>query len=145
MNFFGGRGKRDAGGDAAAPEKTDLLSGDAHASYDDAGSSSFAASSPGVPPAGGAAASPEVLQRAVLQEQCVSTVHTPVVRPSRRQKALVQQVIAKLTEVAFDHCVDKPDSALSARQRTCIHTVVGKYLDTSEFVIGRATKQQQPR
>ena len=69
------------------------------------------------------------LQRAVVAEQ---------------QRALVQQVIAKLTEVSFDTCLQKkPDSTLSAGERACIHTVVGKYLDTSEFVLGRSTKKAQ--
>lgn len=55
----------------------------------------------------------------------------------------MQQVISKLTEVSFDTCIAKPDSALSAGERACIHTMVGKYLDTSEFVMGRAAKKQQ--
>ena len=56
----------------------------------------------------------------------------------------MQQVIAKLTEVSFDTCLKaKPDAALSSQERACIHTVVGKYLDTSEFVLGRSTKKAQ--
>ena len=63
---------------------------------------------------------------------------------AEQQRALVQQVIAKLTEVSFDTCLQKkPDSTLSAGERACIHTVVGKYLDTSEFVLGRSTKKAQ--
>ena len=81
----------------------------------------------GAPP--GQAATQAELQRAVVAEQ---------------QRALVQQVIAKLTEVSFDTCLKaKPDSTLSAGERACIHTVVGKYLDTSEFVLGRSTKKSQ--
>ena len=81
----------------------------------------------GAPP--GQAATQAELQRAVVAEQ---------------QRALVQQVIAKLTEVSFDTCLQKkPDSTLSAGERACIHTVVGKYLDTSEFVLGRSTKKAQ--
>ena len=77
----------------------------------------------------GQAATQAELQRAVVAEQ---------------QRALVQQVIAKLTEVSFDTCLKaKPDSTLSAGERACIHTVVGKYLDTSEFVLGRSTKKSQ--
>ena len=79
--------------------------------------------------AAGQAATQAELQRAVVAEQ---------------QRALVQQVIAKLTEVSFDACLQKkPDSTLSAGERACIHTVVGKYLDTSEFVLGRSTKKAQ--
>lgn len=81
----------------------------------------------GLPPSSSGLPQPsqEAIQAAVMQEQ---------------QKALVQQVIAKLTEVSFDQCIDRPEASLTSRQRNCIHTVVGKYLDTSEFVIGRATK-----
>ena len=64
-------------------------------------------------------------------------------RAQRDDRALVQQVISKLPEVSFDTCIAKPDSALSAGERACIHTMVGKYLDTSEFVMGRAAKKQQ--
>ena len=107
------------------PEKTDLAVG---------GENFGAAAAPGPwPRVGGAppgqAATQAELQRAVVAEQ---------------QRALVQQVIAKLTEVSFDTCLQKkPDSTLSAGERACIHTVVGKYLDTSEFVLGRSTKKAQ--
>ena len=77
-----------------------------------------------------------------VEEGHVGDVRAGVVEA--RQRALVQQVIAKLTEVSFDTCLQKkPDSTLSAGERACIHTVVGKYLDTSEFVLGRSTKKAQ--
>eukprot|EP00631_Chrysoreinhardia_giraudii_P009029 CAMPEP_0197421710 /NCGR_PEP_ID=MMETSP1170-20131217/10739_1 /TAXON_ID=54406 /ORGANISM="Sarcinochrysis sp, Strain CCMP770" /LENGTH=108 /DNA_ID=CAMNT_0042948981 /DNA_START=73 /DNA_END=399 /DNA_ORIENTATION=+ len=103
-------------------EKTDLVSETPAFS-----SGANFASSP-VGSSDGAPSNAEALQRIVLQEQ---------------QKALVQQVIAKLTEVSFDQCIDKPQASLTSYQRACVHTVVGKYLDTSEFVIGRATKGRQ--
>lgn len=104
MSWFGGRGETQA-----VPEKTDMVE-------------SFEQSTPNYE----SKASPDMIQRLVLQEQ---------------QKVLVQQVIAKLTEVSFDQCVDRPEASLTSRQRACIHTVVGKYLDTSEFVLGRTTKR----
>ena len=152
--FFGGGGKKDDS-DMAMPEKTAMaLGADAYTS----GHGSNFGAAPGAGgqvsrgPSKAAAASPEMLQRAVLQEQRHARV--PIAGPARasarrrrarlrRQKALVQQVISKLTEVSFDTCIAKPDSALSAGERACIHTMVGKYLDTSEFVMGRAAKKQQ--
>jgi len=120
MSWFGGRG----GGSTenVMTEKTDLPS------YEEP--PSFAGPSVGssVGGGGGGAPSQEALQMAVLQEQ---------------QKALVQQVISKLTEISFEQCVDRPEASLTSRQRNCVHNVVGKYLDTSEFVIGRTTKQAQ--
>ncbi|CAM9277215.1 unnamed protein product [Heterosigma akashiwo] len=60
-----------------------------------------------------------------------------------QQRALIQTVVAKLTEIAHDKCVGKPSSSLSSSEQACIHSVVSKYLDTSEFVLGRMMKQQQ--
>ena len=52
------------------------------------------------------------------------------------------QVVSKLTQIAFDRCVQKPDSSLSSSEITCIHAVTGKYLDGSEFVVKRLQKMQ---
>ena len=116
MSWFGGRGSSQR--EDVTSEKTDLPA------YDE-GPGEFASAPGGVAPS--SAAGSEAVQMALLQEQ---------------QKALVQQVIAKLTEVSFDQCIERPEPSLTSRQRSCVHTVVGKYLDTSEFVIGRATKQR---
>lgn len=60
-----------------------------------------------------------------------------------QQKALIQAVMFKLTEASFESCVTKPSSSLSSTERSCISAVVGKYLDTSEFVVGQFTAGQQ--
>lgn len=39
---------------------------------------------------------------------------------AEQQKALVQSVIARLTELAFDNCVAKPSSSLSGSEQGCI-------------------------
>ena len=130
MSWFGLGGKKDTGSDHA-PEKTDMAMG--AESFTEGGGAFGGAPSGGAPSGAprGAAATQRELQQIVMQEQ---------------QKALVQQVISKLTEVSFDTCLTgKPDKQLSATERSCIHTVVGKYLDTSEFVIGRSAKQAQAR
>lgn len=136
MPWWGGGSGKDAGDGGMAAEKTDMALGADDFTADPGGD--FGSSGPQIGSAlprssggGGAAGAPvsqEQLQRLVMAEQ---------------QKALVQQVIAKLTEVSFDACVAKPDGALSATERNCIHTVVGKYLDTSEFVMGRAQKKSE--
>lgn len=123
MSWFGrGRGSTEN----VMTEKTDLPSYEEPPSFGGAAPSEFRGPASSV--GGSSAPSQEALQMAVLQEQ---------------QKALVQQVISKLTEISFEQCVDRPEASLSARQRNCVHNVVGKYLDTSEFVIGRTTKQMQ--
>ena len=136
MSWWGrGSSKDDSGADAGmGAEKTDMALGADGFTADPGGS--FGASGPDIGSAlprgggggGGAPATQQELQRMVMAEQ---------------QKALVQQVIGKLTEVSFDACVHKPDGSLSASERNCIHTVVGKYLDTSEFVMGRAQKKAE--
>ncbi|GAB5036861.1 mitochondrial protein translocase family [Nannochloropsis oceanica] len=62
---------------------------------------------------------------------------------AEQQKALVQSVIARLTEMAFENCVAKPASALSSSEQGCIKATVAKYLDTSEFVLGRVQRSAQ--
>ncbi|EWM20661.1 mitochondrial protein translocase family [Nannochloropsis gaditana] len=62
---------------------------------------------------------------------------------AEQQKALVQSVIARLTEMAFETCITKPASSLSSGEQSCIQATVAKYLDTSEFVLGRVQRSAQ--
>ena len=65
---------------------------------------------------GSAAGSMAQLQMMVQQEQ---------------QKALVQQAISSITEIAWDKCMGgRPDSTLSSRESTCLENVAKSYLDT---------------
>lgn len=57
-----------------------------------------------------------------------------------QQKALVQAIMFKLTETAFERCVTKPSSSLSSSETSCISAVVTKYLDASEFVVKELSK-----
>ena len=52
-----------------------------------------------------------------------------------QQKLMVQAVMFRLTEMSFEKCVTKPSSALSSSEQSCINSVVGKYLDASQFVV----------
>ena len=45
---------------------------------------------------------------------------------AEQQKALVQSVIARLTEMAFDNCITKPSSSLSSSEQGCIQ--VGRWV-----------------
>mmetsp|Transcript_10489 Transcript_10489/g.14702 ORF Transcript_10489/g.14702 Transcript_10489/m.14702 type:complete len:126 (-) Transcript_10489:364-741(-) len=61
-----------------------------------------------------------------------------------QQQMLVQQVITKLTDVAFERCITgKPGDSLSGSQAECIQASVGKWMDTNEFMMGRLAKKQQ--
>jgi hypothetical protein len=55
---------------------------------------------------------------------------------------MVQQVMFKLTEQAFEACVAKPSSSLSTSEQACIASVVGKYLEAGEFVIRKIGSKQ---
>lgn len=59
-----------------------------------------------------------------------------------QQKALVQAIMFKLTETAFESCVTKPSSSLSSSEQSCITAVVTKYLDASEFVVRKMSQKQ---
>jgi len=59
-----------------------------------------------------------------------------------QQRAMVQGVIAKLSEMCFDMCIKKPDSKLSSSEQSCVSNCVNRYLDTSVFVAQRMMKKQ---
>eukprot|EP01084_Bolivina_argentea_P120200 213060_1 len=54
-----------------------------------------------------------------------------------QQKALIMQAVLKLTEVAFDSCIDRPNSSLSMKDQKCVQSAVMKFFDTNEFCIAR--------
>ena len=61
-----------------------------------------------------------------------------------QQSMMVQEIIGDLTEMAFDKCITgKPNDHLSGKEVACTHSVVGKWLDTNEFMNGRLAKKQQ--
>ena len=118
------------GGGAAKPAQKDFTSHDESNPFDHSSDSpqGFSAQGPATNfgHGGGGGASQLEQVAAALQE-----------------RQLVQQVVAKLTELSFDACVGKPDTQLSGREVGCIHATVGKFLDTSELVLGRIARKQQ--
>ena len=52
-----------------------------------------------------------------------------------QQRALVQAIMFKLTDLSFDMCVPKPSSSLSSSEKSCINAVATKYLESSQFVV----------
>ena len=62
---------------------------------------------------------------------------------AEQQKAVIQAVMFKLTDVAFDQCVPKPSSSLSSSEQSCIAATVGKYLETTELIVGRFQGEQR--
>jgi hypothetical protein len=60
-----------------------------------------------------------------------------------QQNAMIQSVMLKLTDLAFEECVKKPSSSLSYSERACIKAVSTKYSDTSVFVVQNVMKGNQ--
>ncbi len=54
-----------------------------------------------------------------------------------QQKAIIKQAIQRLTEVAFESCIDRPNSSLSMKDQKCVQSAVLKFFDTKEFCIAR--------
>lgn len=59
-----------------------------------------------------------------------------------QQKALVQAILIKLTDAAFDSCITKPSSSMSSSENSCVQSVVGKYLATTELIVQRMNGPQ---
>jgi import inner membrane translocase subunit TIM13 len=116
MSWFG------FGGSSKKPEDSSSSSS-TYSSGDDFGSSSdFVAPSAGVDFGASAGIGGGSFEQELMMEQ---------------QKALVQAVMFKLTDLSFETCVTKPGTSLSSSEQSCITAVVGKYLDTSELVVAR--------
>ncbi len=64
---------------------------------------------------------------------------------TEQQKAMIQAIVFKLTDLAFDQCVPKPSSSLSSSEQSCISSVVGKYFETSQLIVGRFSAANQER
>lgn len=109
---FGGSGEKE---DKERPMKIDEF--DSHSAFDNSHSTTNFA-----PSAGGSSMGGGSFEQELAMEQ---------------QKAIIQAVMFKLTEASFDACVTKPSSSLSRGEQSCISSVVGKYLDTSELVASR--------
>ena len=61
-----------------------------------------------------------------------------------QQQLLVNQAISLLTDKSFEKCiVGKPSDSLSSREVDCIGSVVGKWLDTNEFMQGRLARKME--
>lgn len=54
-----------------------------------------------------------------------------------QQKMILQAVVLKLTDLAFDRCITKPSTSVSYSEQNCITASVGKYVDTTQLVMKR--------
>ena len=134
MSWFGGGKKKDA--DDGPAEVVDSSGGFDNASFTPSSpAASFPSSGPSAgaarPAGGGAAAQIGPREQAAMQQQILAM----------QEGAVVQGLILKLTDLAFDQCVDKPSNALKSGERACINSVVLKYLDTGKLIAGPPQRQ----
>ena len=59
-----------------------------------------------------------------------------------QQKVMIQNMMMKLADTAFQKCVTKPTSSLTTSEQICIQTVVTKYIESSEFVLEKLSRNQ---
>ena len=55
-----------------------------------------------------------------------------------QQKAKIQEMVNELTDVCWEKCVDKVYAKLDSRQSTCISNCVGRFIDTSKYIVEKA-------
>ena len=60
-----------------------------------------------------------------------------------QQAAATNQIIQMFSGMAFEKCVQKPDSSLSSSQIACIEGTVGKLQDFQTFVLERMKRKAQ--
>lgn len=56
-----------------------------------------------------------------------------------QQQLIAQQLVSKLTDIAFDQCISKPSSSLSSSEQSCIASIVTKYIEGSQLIINRVS------
>ena len=118
MGWFGGGSKEESSADTSPRDFSDGSASDFESG------SSFAPSDTG----GMAAGAGDIQQFSVALQQQV----------------LIQKVIGDLTDKAFENCIlGKPGENLGGKESACVSSVVNKWLDTNEFMMGRMAKKQQ--
>eukprot|EP01023_Acetabularia_acetabulum_P025798 TRINITY_DN2461_c0_g1_i10.p16 TRINITY_DN2461_c0_g1~~TRINITY_DN2461_c0_g1_i10.p16 ORF type:complete len:101 (-),score=19.93 TRINITY_DN2461_c0_g1_i10:3733-4008(-) len=58
-----------------------------------------------------------------------------------QQKAVIQQMIFKVTEDCFDKCIATPGKEMSGRERTCIENCAKRFVETTQFIMQRFQKE----
>jgi hypothetical protein len=68
-----------------------------------------------------------------------AAIEQMVAQEQSRQQQMV--FLSKLTEIAFEKCIVKPDAVLSSSETDCISSVMHKHVDAQKLVIGRYQRQ----
>uniref|UniRef100_UPI00358DE7B3 mitochondrial import inner membrane translocase subunit Tim8 A n=1 Tax=Myxine glutinosa TaxID=7769 RepID=UPI00358DE7B3 len=59
---------------------------------------------------------------------------------SETQRQRFQHAVHSMADVCWDKCVDKPSSKLDGRTETCLVNCVERFIDTSQYLLGRFEK-----
>jgi hypothetical protein len=126
MSWFGlGGGSSDD--DKSSSSSYDTSSSYPESSFDNSSSQSFPQQQQSYAPSSGGGSASDIQQELMMAQQ----------------QAMIKQVMFKLTDSAFNKCVSKPSSSLSSSESSCIKATVNKYLEASEYLVGKMSQQQQ--
>ena len=78
---------------------------------------------------------PKVIRREQIQQALMAEQQRAMVMVDIKLYYYIQEAVRKITSVAFDKCVQKPESSLTSRQATCIAQTTTTYLEARYFFI----------
>lgn len=55
-----------------------------------------------------------------------------------QQKAVVQRLVSKITEVCWEKCTGTPGSSFSSRESACLTNCAKRFLDSHQYVMKKA-------
>merc|ERR1711966_53461 len=58
------------------------------------------------------------------------------------QKVQFQEQVTGMSEKCWDLCIGKPGATLSSGEKACIENCVGRFLDTTVFIVNRFQKMR---
>ncbi|KAH7421287.1 hypothetical protein KP509_13G049400 [Ceratopteris richardii] len=60
-----------------------------------------------------------------------------------KSRAMLNELVNKLTSVCWDKCVGTPGSKFSSSETACLSNCAQRYLETSALIVRRFTSMQQ--
>jgi import inner membrane translocase subunit TIM8 len=62
---------------------------------------------------------------------------------AEKQKAMVNELVAKLTDSCWDKCMGTPGSKLSSGESACFTNCAQRFLETSQLILQKFERMQQ--
>ncbi|GAQ81229.1 TIM8 mitochondrial import inner membrane translocon protein [Klebsormidium nitens] len=60
-----------------------------------------------------------------------------------KQKAMVNELVAKLTDSCWEKCMGTPGSKLSSGETACFSNCAQRFLETSQLILQKFERMQQ--